>query len=130
MEKPLVCHILSGPDFELRHSADGSLLAAERYPDEGKEGLAALAVHLMEVLRDQFGGVGKMHLLSVEAAFRPVPKTGWPCIGSLPGIKGIYVAVAHPGIVFAPLMGRIVAEEIIDGKRDPAIGRNGLFPVI
>jgi len=118
--RPLSQHILSGPDFELRHSADGSLLATEWPPDEGENGLAELAERTIVTLRDRFYGVDGILLQSIETADRPLPRGGWPCVGNLPHMKGVFVAVAHPGIVFAPLIGRITADAILDGKRDPS----------
>lgn len=121
VEKPLVGHILSGPDFEVRHAADGSLLVADWYPADGEAGLGALAAATLATLRDRFVVDGSMELQSVQAGFRPYPQGGWPCVGNLPAVEGVYVVVAHPGIILAPFLGRIAAEDIIDGRRDPAI---------
>ena len=125
IENPLVGHILSGPDFEVRHAVDGSLLVADWYPEEGEQGLGALAERTLATLRDRFNVDGSIQLQSVQAAFRPFPHGGWPCVGNLPDVEGVYVAVAHPGIILAAFMGRVAADEIIDGRRDPAIEEFG-----
>ena len=40
-----------------------------------------------------------------------------PRLGFLTGVDGLYVAVGHPGVILAPLLGRFSAEEIVDGRR-------------
>ncbi len=33
----------------------------------------------------------------------------------------LYVAVGHPGVILVPLIGRLTAEEIVDGRRTELI---------
>ncbi len=46
---------------------------------------------------------------------------GLPRLGFVAEIDGLYVAVGHPGVILAPLLGRLAAEEIIAGKRSPLL---------
>lgn len=46
--------------------------------------------------------------------FRPMPRDGFPVVGYLPGSSSVYVAVMHSGVTLAPIMGRLVAAEVIE----------------
>ena len=48
---------------------------------------------------------------------------GLPLIGALPGIDGVYIASGHAtlGITLAPLSGRLLADLIVDQRRDPLL---------
>jgi len=59
----------------------------------------------------------------VEARFgmRPVPADGHSCVGALSRIPGYYEAVTHSGVTLGPLVGRLLAREILTGEVDPLI---------
>ena len=57
---------------------------------------------------------------------RPMPVDGFPAVGRVPGIAGLYVAVMHSGITLAPAVGRFVAEEILAGRRASLLAPYGL----
>jgi glycine/D-amino acid oxidase-like deaminating enzyme len=59
----------------------------------------------------------------VEARFgmRPVPADGHSCVGALSGIPGYYEAVTHSGVTLGPLIGRLLAREILTDEVDPLI---------
>ncbi len=44
-----------------------------------------------------------------------MPKDGFPVLGFSESAPDVYVAVMHSGITLAPLVGRLVASEILDG---------------
>lgn len=57
----------------------------------------------------------------VEARFgrRPVPGDGFSCVGAVPDLPGYYYeAVTHSGVTLGPLVGRLLAAEILDGEID------------
>ena len=68
----------------------------------------------------------------VEARFgmRPVPADGHSCVGALSRIPGYYEAVTHSGVTLGPLVGRLLAREILTGEVDPLIApfRPDRFP--
>lgn len=53
-----------------------------------------------------------------QACMRPVAPDGLPVIGSLPGLANVHVATAGGpwGITWAPVMGAVLAEMILDGE--------------
>jgi glycine/D-amino acid oxidase-like deaminating enzyme len=46
---------------------------------------------------------------------RPLPVDGHPVVGRVPALDNAYLAVTHSGMTLAPLLGRLIADEIIGG---------------
>jgi glycine/D-amino acid oxidase-like deaminating enzyme len=60
---------------------------------------------------------------SFSVAKYPYPQDALPIVGWLPGKEGkVYVAVTHSGATLGPLLGRLVAEEIMG--REQAVLRH------
>ena len=49
--------------------------------------------------------------------FRPMPIDELPVMGALPAAPDIHVAVTHSGVTLAPIVGRLTAEEVLQGSR-------------
>jgi glycine/D-amino acid oxidase-like deaminating enzyme len=49
--------------------------------------------------------------------FRPMPLDEFPVMGALPTAPDIHVAVTHSGVTLAPIVGRLTAEEVLQGSR-------------
>lgn len=54
-------------------------------------------------------------LEKVTLGLRPLPSDGHPVIGFAKGRRDVYITVMHSGVTLAPLVGRLVAAEILDG---------------
>lgn len=52
---------------------------------------------------------------SVEMVQLPWPADGHPIVGCSAACAGLYVCVTHSGMTLAPLLGRLVAEEVVMG---------------
>jgi glycine/D-amino acid oxidase-like deaminating enzyme len=60
----------------------------------------------------------------VEAArlgVRPMPSDGYPIVGPHAERTGFYTVVTHSGITLGPVLGPIVAAEILTGRPEPAL---------
>lgn len=112
----LVKTLVATPDVEVRHSADGDLLAAAPYegPDT-PEDLRRAGQRVVAHITSAFRGAGSVAVTSTRVGVRPVPADGVPIIGRLPSARGVYVTVVHPGVQLAPIVGRLVAQEIVEG---------------
>jgi glycine/D-amino acid oxidase-like deaminating enzyme len=60
-----------------------------------------------------------------QVGVRPIPADGFPTVGRARGLAGLTIAVMHSGITLAPAVGRLVAEEILTGHRDPLLSPYG-----
>ncbi|HEX3981431.1 MAG TPA: FAD-binding oxidoreductase [Acidimicrobiales bacterium] len=54
-------------------------------------------------------------------AWRPIPDDGFPSVGGVEGLAGYYEAVTHSGITLGPIVGRLLAEEILGGTISPLV---------
>lgn len=50
-----------------------------------------------------------------------MPEDGLPCVGAVSWLPGYYEAVAHSGVTLGPLLGRLLAREILDGEVDALV---------
>lgn len=95
---PTHAHLASGPqdfptdDFRALHGATLLRMGSEYLP-----ALARAEVH------------------ETKLGWRPMPKDGWPIVGFAESNRDVYVAVTHSGITFGPLLGQLIATEILDG---------------
>ncbi|MGY0064329.1 NAD(P)/FAD-dependent oxidoreductase [Streptomyces sp. LZ34] len=55
-------------------------------------------------------------LAGARIGVRPVPTDGLPLVGTSPEAPGLYSVVTHSGVNLAPLLGRLVADEISGGR--------------
>ena len=51
----------------------------------------------------------------VESALRPIPQDGLPAVGLVQ--PGLYTVVSHSGVTLAPILGALVAEELLTGRK-------------
>ncbi len=103
------------PDMELRQCPDGRLLAATNFNEGHDKG--AIAEDVLKNIRKLLRLNQVLKLDEVRMGYRPMPSDGFPLIGRMNNIDGLYVAVTHSGITLAPAIGAFGAAEILDGLR-------------
>jgi glycine/D-amino acid oxidase-like deaminating enzyme len=112
----LVRTLVDSPEVEVREAADGRLLVAAGHRGEaGRDDLRRRAHEVLERLTATFGCRGRVEPAAVRLGLRPMPADGLPIVGPLPGIEGVHVAVMHAGVTLAPVVGRLVAAEVVTG---------------
>ncbi|MGK6311847.1 NAD(P)/FAD-dependent oxidoreductase [Neorhizobium sp. DT-125] len=112
--RTVVSHILRGPRLEIRQAIDGSLLVAKSYVANGEEnGPKLIGETLLSVMHDELDLPDQVKLQSAEIGERPIFLDGLPRTGFLPEVENLYLAVGHPGVILAPLIGRVTAQEIM-----------------
>jgi glycine/D-amino acid oxidase-like deaminating enzyme len=52
---------------------------------------------------------------------RSIPGDGYPFVGPVPGVEGMYLVCTHSGVTMGPLLGRIAAREIMTDTVDPRL---------
>lgn len=119
---PLVRRIVCSPDFEIRQAGDTLMLSAADYIDESPEnGPMAIGRRVLEAVRSGMRGADDIALIDAIPGWRPMPQDGAPLIGFVPGLGGLYLTVMHAGIILSPLVGRLAASEILDGRSEEAL---------
>jgi glycine/D-amino acid oxidase-like deaminating enzyme len=119
---PFINRILCGPGLEVRQWHDHSLFVAAGYRGDAEENTpAAIGQRALAKIRKRFAAPDDVHLVEAVVGQRPIFSDGLPRMGFVPGIEGAYVAVGHPGVILAPLIGRLATEEIVDGTRQNSV---------
>lgn len=99
--------------LELRPSLKSGLVSAADYPENGEAGLPALATTTGSAIAHLLGSATPPPLLSITSAQRPMTSDGKPLCGPMGHIEGLHALVAHPGVILAPLLGRLCAESVL-----------------
>jgi glycine/D-amino acid oxidase-like deaminating enzyme len=119
-------HLLHTPHINLRPDGPGYVLLHhgsidERLTDDftGTEDL--LCAELLQRARRVLPALEEAEIVEARFGMRPVPADGHSCVGGLPRLPGYYEAVTHSGVTLGPLIGRLLAREILTGEVDPLI---------
>jgi glycine/D-amino acid oxidase-like deaminating enzyme len=107
-----------GPWVHLRQRPDGAVLLGERSQEtvardlSGRHGGALLdqAARFLPALRGA-------RIARTPLAWRSMPGDRLPIVGPVPGLDSLYLAVTHMGVTLAPVLGRLVADEIATGEQ-------------
>ena len=109
-------------ELHVRQTHEGRIIAGSDFggtdPGGDPQGTAN---NLFEKLRAFLKGGQSLEMDFHTVGYRPTPKDGFPIVGTVEGIHGLYLAVTHSGITLAPAIGRFAAEEILTGKREPLL---------
>lgn len=127
----LIHHVLMGPGLHLRQDQNGALILGEVFsgtsatPDLITRDPRALAGQMLARLADLLPqtrrGAAPPRLAGLRLGRRPVPRDGLPLLGPLPGFGGATLAVTHSGVTLAPLVGRLLAREILFADESPLL---------
>ncbi|MGH3085962.1 MAG: NAD(P)/FAD-dependent oxidoreductase [Rubrobacteraceae bacterium] len=115
--------LLHAPTINLRPDGDGYVLLHHDSVDEkladGFDGIEdPLCDELLDRARRILPALGDAEVVEARFGWRPVPADGYSCVGAVPNIPGYCEAVTHSGVTLGPLIGRLLATEILDGEID------------
>ncbi len=87
----------------------------DRVTEEGRQTLSEAAVAMIPELADAT-------IVEAWAGFRPMSGDQWPILGPDPMLEGLFYAAGHGrnGVLFSPLVGKSVAELVLDGQTEVA----------
>ena len=113
----VINHTLMTPDVHFRQNPDGSFTAGEIFSGEIDPNVDPmdLAVEVLDRIQKKLRDVPTLSLSAVNVGVRPVPLDGLPVIGEVPGVVGVFSAVMHSGVTLGPLVGHLLASEILQG---------------
>lgn len=116
-----VQRVMHAPHIELRPDGDASMVLHSRETDALIDGGATtqeLAESLHEFARRVLPGLDASSTVQTRISNRPIPGDGFPSVGAVPSVPGYFEAVSHSGITLGPVLGRLLASEILSGRRD------------
>ncbi|MGW0759653.1 NAD(P)/FAD-dependent oxidoreductase [Streptomyces sp. NPDC002814] len=115
---------MHAPHIEIRPEGDASVVLHSREIDaliDTGQDSAELALLLNDSARHVVPELGNARIAQTRVSNRPIPADGFPSVGALPSVPGYYEAVSHSGITLGPVIGRLLAAEILSGKRDETL---------
>jgi glycine/D-amino acid oxidase-like deaminating enzyme len=83
--------------------------------------LTALSEDLLRRARATVPGLRSATLTGARVGARVIPLGGYPSVGGVADLPGYYQAATHSGVILAPLVGRLLAEEVTRGEVHPLL---------
>ena len=119
-------HLIWSPDVHFKQLPDGRLICGYLFSGAITDGggVDGVAQRMMGRLKERLPRVAdSLAIETVKHGVRPMPVDGYPAIGRMGagGQTDLYVSVMHSGVTLGPVVGRLVAREIMLGRRDPLL---------
>ena len=120
----LINHILMTNDVHFKQNMDGTLTAGEIFSGDLEENIVALdlASDVLTRISRKLDFSTNLIPTNIKIGTRPVPIDGFPVVGNIEGYKGVFVAVMHSGVTLAPLIGQLLASEMLKNSKSPLLG--------
>lgn len=135
---PLLNTVLYPPRVHIHQQDDGRVVIGEKAgPSDSREHRVGLSnrpnafpnaeeasAHVRRILamaRDYLPELSRVRQADVGIGWRPMPEDGLPVVGFGTKSPLVYFATMHSGISLAPIVGRLAADEILDGVRSPEL---------
>ena len=118
----VINHILVGPLGEIRQTRSGQIVSPCALAHQGdttrdlSEPPLELARQALARLQRVLPGTA-LKIDRVISALRPMPQDGLPALGAI-GPNGLFVASLHSGVSLAPMVGDLLAQEILGTPQD------------
>jgi glycine/D-amino acid oxidase-like deaminating enzyme len=119
--------VVHAPGIHLRPDASGGLLLGATDVDglitEGssRETASVVARHLLERAVRVFPPARDVRLVDGRVGVRPMPADGQTIAGRIPGLANAWMLATHSGVTLGPLLGRLIADEIVGGTPGPML---------
>src|SRR5215211_1040969 len=119
-------HLLHTPHINLRPDGPGYVLLHhgsidEELTDDFAGAEDPLCAELLQRAQRVLPALQEAEIVEARFGMRPVPADGHSCVGGVSRLPGYYEAVTHSGVTLGPLVGRLLAREILKGEVDPLI---------
>ena len=105
-----------GPEYILAHHA-----SIDEKLEDATDTKGFLCSKLLERARQVVPALENAKVDGARVGIRPVPEDGFPCVGEVSVMPGYYEAVTHSGVTLGPLVGRLLAREVLTGEVDPLV---------
>ena len=119
--------VVHAPGIHLRPDASGGLLLGATDLDRlvtdasPPETASAVAATLLERAARVFPAARGARLVDSRIGVRPMPGDGQTIAGRIPGLTNAWVLATHSGVTLGPLLGHLIAGEIVGGTDNAAL---------
>ena len=116
-------------DVHFKQNTDGSFTAGEIYSGDLKKGVVPLdlAYDILSRISKKLNSSENLTPTNIKIGTRPVPIDGFPVVGEIEGYKGAFIAVMHSGVTLAPLVGELLASEMLQATKSSLL--NSFRPI-
>ena len=80
------------------------------------------AARILATAGECCAAISQAEVEDVYIGWRPLPLDGHPVMGFSPTRNSAYLAIAHSGVSLAPILGRLAAQEILEGIKLDMLG--------
>src|SRR5262249_46096306 len=114
--------IIQGPDIRLRPASTHRVLIQASGVDKQLATQTAiqpddpLCSALVQRAQQVIPRLATASVAQARIGVRPIPHDGLPCVGGVSAVAGYYEAVTDSGVTLGPLVGRLLAQEILTGQ--------------
>jgi glycine/D-amino acid oxidase-like deaminating enzyme len=124
-------HVVHAPGIYFRPEGSGRLMLGSHLADRGEvptddAAHSDVAVQMLAAARRVLPALEGAEIETARLGRRAIPGDGFPAVGWLPGLDNFYAVVTHSGITLSLLLGRLAAEELVDGEAHASLA--GLRP--
>lgn len=119
--------VVHAPGVHLRPDVSGGLMlgaddldgtVVETAPPAGR---AALAAQMLERAARVYPSARDVTLVEHRVGVRPMPADRHTIAGRVPGVANAWMLATHSGVTLGPLLGRLIADEIVRGVTSPTL---------
>lgn len=134
--RPVLTRVVTGPRLNARPDGAGFVIVQEEALDAEIGDRTRLdpgdplCRRLLALAGETIPALAGAALAEVRVGVRPIPADERTCAGAVADRPGYYEAVTHSGVTLGPLLGRLLAREIVAGEVDPLLApfRPDRFP--
>ncbi len=121
VEGSLIGRLVHSQYVNLRPDGPGRVVLNHGWADQMLESDNAatedsLSYEMLEYARRVVPALESAEVEEVRVGVRPIPEDGRSCVGAVAELPGYYEAVTHSGVTLGPLLGRLLAREILSGE--------------
>ena len=114
----LVGRVVLSPGGHWKQKLDGRLVVGTGFGrSPTTDTSSAQGQRILEDASSYVPRLAELPLERVTLGWRPLPSDNHPILGFATGAPDIYLAVMHSGVTLAPLVGRLVALEVLENIR-------------
>jgi len=116
--------VVHAPGLHLRPDAGGGLLLGAEDVDTlaaNSGSPASLSALLLERAGRVFPAARPLRIVDSRIGVRPMPGDRHTIAGRIPGLANGWLIATHSGITLGPLLGRLLADEIVRDKPSPTL---------
>ena len=120
---PILDQVIMSPVRPSRQDPDGTIRMGEIFSGAFEAGrdIPELAQTVIERVKARLERPEPLRLAHSLVGTRPVPADGFPAVGAIAGVAGLSTAVMHSAATLGPLIGELLAHELIDGGAPSAL---------